>query len=132
MRSLPLVALSIFAATLLLPRQGGAQRVEQSYFSRPAGSAGLRTFDRVARTPQAAVAPDSVVQRSVTPPVAAPHRSRKVVALRGLALGAVVGGVIGYFAHRDEEYGGAVLGPIMGAVIGAPIGMIVLLFATPL
>jgi hypothetical protein len=61
-----------------------------------------------------------------------PRRSRAQVARRGLTWGAVVGGVAGYLLMRDQEYGGAIVGPVLGAVVGAPIGMLVLLLATPL
>jgi hypothetical protein len=58
-------------------------------------------------------------------------QSRGSVALRGLWWGAVVGGFLGYLANRDDEWGGAIVGPIAGAVIGAPIGMVVFLLVTP-
>ncbi|MCC6316654.1 MAG: hypothetical protein IT361_03095 [Gemmatimonadaceae bacterium] len=58
--------------------------------------------------------------------------TRGAVARRGLLWGAIIGGVIGFFAGQSEEYGGAVSGAVVGGVIGAPIGMIVFLFATPI
>jgi hypothetical protein len=60
-----------------------------------------------------------------------PHRPRGPVARRGLLWGAIVGGVLGLVALRNEGYGGAVIGPVLGAAIGAPVGMVVLLLATP-
>jgi hypothetical protein len=60
-----------------------------------------------------------------------PHRPRGPVARRGLLWGAIVGGVLGLVALRNDEYGGAVIGPVLGAAIGAPVGMVVLLLATP-
>jgi hypothetical protein len=59
------------------------------------------------------------------------QRPRGPIARRGLLWGAIVGGVLGLAALHNEEYGGAILGPVLGAAIGAPVGMVVLLLATP-
>jgi uncharacterized protein YqgC (DUF456 family) len=48
-----------------------------------------------------------------------------------LAWGALIGGVVGYLSFRDEEYGGAIIGPVIGGAVGAPVGMVTLLLLTP-
>ncbi len=72
-----------------------------------------------------------VMFRGPGPTLSAPHSSRGAVAVRGLLGGAIVGGIVGYLAGRHDEYGGAELGTFLGVVVGAPVGMIVLLLATP-
>ena len=57
--------------------------------------------------------------------------NRRAIVHRGLLWGAVLGGIVGYAAGREEDYGGAALGLIGGAVIGAPLGMVIGLLATP-
>ena len=58
-------------------------------------------------------------------------RARGPIAVRGLAWGALIGGVVGYLSFRDEEYGGAIIGPVIGGAVGAPVGMVTLLLLTP-
>jgi hypothetical protein len=113
-----------------LPREMHAQRIVAPRLTRPTVTPRLRPAPFAAGLALASQHPADSARRLASL-ADAPRRSRGAVARRGLFLGALVGGVVGYLYGRDQEYGGAVIGPAVGAVVGAPVGMIVLLLATP-
>lgn len=114
-----------------MPSRGSAQRVIASPLSHHSATSPIRAAAAQGPIAASVRAPFGDSLPRAVLPLDPPRRSRGPIALRGLAWGAVIGGAFGYYLHHDEEYGGAILGPLFGAVIGAPIGMIVLLLATP-
>lgn len=119
-------------AGIFIPCLSGAQRVVASQLSHRRSTNPTRATAAQHPLTASAFAPHGDTLSPAALTLDPPRRARGPIALRGLAWGAVTGGVIGYYLKRDEEYGGAIGGPILGAVLGAPIGMVVFLFATPL
>jgi len=133
------IALVMLAVVHCLPQRSSAQRVMEPTLSASSRmdwsfhDGGVPSSLSVARTPALAW---SVVRATGprfelgTGPVPS-CRARGPIAMRGLAWGALVGAVVGYLSARDEEYGGAIIGPAIGGAVGAPVGMVTLLLLTP-